>query len=161
MQPDRSARLARNALADQSMRGRYERMLAAAGTPTTEVAKFTIAGGLNFGLTFVVFFALVKVLGVNHLIGLVAAWGVGQLFSYVMNFTWVFRPEQRLRFRERLVKYFLASLTSLGLNLLALDFIVRRFGFDPFYVQCALIPPIVVFNFATAKFWSLRPANDA
>ena len=44
--------------------------------------------------------------------------------------------------------------------LLALGYIVEHTDFDPFYVQLALIPFIVVFNFSTAKYWSLRPSSD-
>jgi hypothetical protein len=42
---------------------------------------------------------------------------------------------------------------------MVLGAIVERTAYDPFWVQTALIPFIVVFNFATAKFWSLRQAN--
>jgi putative flippase GtrA len=130
----------------------------AASTPAfrTEVAKFIVVGGANFVLTGVIFFVLLKLLNVNYLIGLTASWAAGLVFSYAMNFSWVFRPEEKLRFKARFGKFFLASLASLALNLVTLDFLVRRYGFDAFYVQFALIPLIVVFNFATAKFWSLR-----
>ena len=121
-----------------------------------EAAKFLVVGGVNFVLTFIIFFVLVKLLSVNYLIGLTVSSAIGMVFSYMLNFAWVFRPEQKLRFKERFGKYFLASVTSLGLNLIALNYLVRRFDFDPFYVQCALIPLIVGFNFSTAKFWSLR-----
>ena len=42
------------------------------------------------------------------------------------------------------------------LNMLALNFVVEWGNYDPFYVQMALIPFIVAFNFSTAKYWSLR-----
>ncbi len=121
-----------------------------------EAAKFLVVGGVNFVLTFIIFFVLVKLLHVNYLIGLTASWAAGMVFSYVMNFSWVFRPEEQLRFKARFGKFFLASLASLALNLLTLHLLVRHYGFDAFYVQCALIPLVVVFNFITAKFWSLR-----
>lgn len=121
-----------------------------------EVTKFTLVGAVNFVLTFVVFFFLVKIIKVNYLISLTVAWIIGILFSYIFNFVWVFKPEQRLQFKDRFIKYFAASLISFALNLLILDYIVEHSGFDPFYVQTALIPFIVIFNFTTAKFWSLR-----
>ena len=124
-----------------------------------EITKFTIVGAINFVLTFVMFFTLVKIIEVNYLVSLVVASAVGVVFTYIFNFVWVFKPEQKLLFRERFIKYFLASLLSIALNLLILKYIVERTGFDPFYVQIALIPLIVIFNFATAKFWSLRSVN--
>lgn len=125
-----------------------------------EATKFTIVGAVNFALTFIVFTVMLKVLGVNYLLSLVAAWVVGMLFSYALNFTWVFKPEQTIQFKARFFRFFLASVLSIVLNMLALSYIVERTDFDPFYIQMALIPIIVVFNFATAKFWSLRPSNN-
>ena len=124
-----------------------------------EITKFTIVGAINFVLTFVMFFTLVKIIEVNYLVSLVVASAVGVVFTYIFNFVWVFKPEQKLLFRERFIKYFLASLLSIALNLLILKYIVERTGFDPFYVQIALIPLIVIFNFSSAKYWSLRPVN--
>lgn len=122
-----------------------------------EATKFTIVGTINFALTLIVFTAMLKVLGVNYLLSLVVAWVAGMLFSYVLNFAWVFKPEQKIQFKARFFRYFLASVLSISLNMLILRSIVERTYFDPFYVQMALIPFIVIFNFATAKFWSLRP----
>jgi len=99
------------------------------------------------------------VLGVNYVLSLGATWVVGMLFSYVLNFAWVFKPEQKIQFRTRFVRFFLASALSIALNILALSYIVERTDFDPFYVQMALMPFIVIFNFSTAKLWSLRPMN--
>lgn len=121
-----------------------------------EVTKFTLVGAANFALTFIVFTSMLKVLMANYLLSLVAAWVVGMLFSYTLNFAWVFKPEQKIQFRARFVRFFLASALSISLNMLALSYTVERTSFDPFYVQIALIPFVVIFNFLTAKFWSLR-----
>ncbi|NLW34887.1 GtrA family protein [Syntrophorhabdus aromaticivorans] len=125
-----------------------------------EVTKFTLVGAANFVLTFIVFTTMLKALGVHHVISLAVAWVAGMLFSYIFNFTWVFKPEQKIRFKARFVRYFLASALSIALNMLTLNCIVKRTGFDPFYVQMMLIPFIVVFNFSTAKYWSLRSSGD-
>lgn len=124
-----------------------------------EVKKFTIVGLANTGLTFIIFFLLLKVFNVNYIIALTITWVAGIIFSYLLNFSWVFKPEHRLQFKERFVKYFLSYLLSFSLNIFALNYIVEHTGFDPFYVQTALIPFIVIFNFITSKFWSLRPMN--
>jgi putative flippase GtrA len=125
-----------------------------------EVTKFTLVGAANFVLTFVVFTAMLKVLYVNYLLSLVAAWAVGLIFSYVLNYTWVFKPEQQIQFNARFCRFFLASVLTIALNVLVLSYIVEHTAYDPYYVQIALIPFIVVFNFSTAKYWSLRPSSD-
>lgn len=124
-----------------------------------EVTKFTLVGAANFLLTFIVFTTMLKVMSLNYLLSLVAAWIVGMLFSYVLNFAWVFKPEQKMQFKARFFRFFLASVFSVALNMLVLRYIVEHTDFDPYYVQLALIPLIVVINFATAKFWSLRASS--
>ncbi|OHB69702.1 MAG: hypothetical protein A2W23_10270 [Planctomycetes bacterium RBG_16_43_13] len=124
-----------------------------------EISKFTIVGALNFCLTFIVFFTLLKLFKSGYLVALSLAWVLGVIFSYVLNFVWVFKSDDRLVFKERFVKYFMAYFVSFILNLFALRLIVEKFGFDPFYVQTALIPCIVILNFSTSKLWSLRQSD--
>lgn len=124
-----------------------------------EAFRFLIVGGANFVLTFIVFYALLRIIRIDYLVALFVSWAIGMAFSYTLNFTWVFKPEEKLQFKARLAKYFTANLASIALNMLALRAIVDATGYDPFWVQCALIPLIVVFNFSTAKFWSLRASR--
>lgn len=124
-----------------------------------QVTKFTLVGLVNTVLTFVIFFVLLRVFDINYIVALTATWAVGIIFSYLLNFSWVFKPEQNLQFKERFVKYLLSYLLSFALNIFALNYIVEHSGFDPFYIQTALIPFIVIINFTTSKFWSLRPIN--
>lgn len=124
-----------------------------------EVTKFTLVGAANFMLTFVVFTMMLKAMSVNYLLSLSVAWIAGLFFSYVLNFSWVFKPEEKIQFKARFLKYLLASVISIMLNMLILAFIVERTDADPYYVQLALIPLIVVFNFSTAKYWALRPSS--
>ena len=121
-----------------------------------QAGRFLIVGAANFVVTMAVFYGLLQFLGANYLFALVCAWSVGVLFSYVVNFSWVFRPEERIRFNRRFVRYVTAGAISVLLNMVALHFVVISTRYDPFLVQCALIPLVVVFNYATAKFWSLR-----
>ena len=125
-----------------------------------EAAIFTIVGAANFALTFIVFTAMLNILTVNYLLAIVAAWVVGMIVSYVLNFSWVIKPEQQIQFRSRFVKFFLASALSIALNLLALSYIVEHASFDPSFVQMELIPFIVIFNFSAAKYWSLLRSSD-
>jgi putative flippase GtrA len=99
---------------------------------------------------------MLKFLSLNYLLSLGVAWIVGMLFFYVFNFVWVFKPEQKIQFKARFFRFFLASVFSIALNMLVLSYIVERSDFDPFYAQMVLIPLVVIVNFSTAKFWSFR-----
>lgn len=125
-----------------------------------EFSKFTIVGAVNFVFTFAMFYMLVKVIQLNYLVALVAVSLLGMILTYSLNHVWVFKPEQNLVFKGRIFKYIFAGLLSITLNLIALNYIVELTNFDPFYVQTALIPFIVIFNFTSAKFWSLKPKRE-
>jgi putative flippase GtrA len=125
-----------------------------------EVTKFTLVGAVNFALTFIVFTGLLKVMRVNYLLSLIVAWIIGMILSYILNFVWVFKPEQKIQFKARFFKFFMASILSIASNVLVLRYIVEHTDFDPIYIQTALIPFIVVLNFSTAKYWSLRRSSD-
>ena len=99
---------------------------------------------------------MLKVMSLDYLLSLAAAWVVGMCFSYALNFSWVFKPEQKIQFKDRFFKFFLANVCSIALNMLLLSCVVERTDLDPFYVQTGLIPLIVIFNFSTAKYWSFR-----
>ncbi len=121
-----------------------------------EATKFTVVGALNFGLTFIVFTVMLKFFGADYLISLGIAWIVGMFFSYVLNFSWVFKPENQIRFSSRFLKFLTTGLVSITLNMLALHYMVENSEIDPFYLQILLIPLVVVFNFTATKYWSLR-----
>ena len=124
-----------------------------------EFSKFTVVGTVNFIFTFIIFYALVKMALLNYLTALLITSTLGMVLTYSLNYIWVFKPEQDLKFRGRLFKYVCSGFLSIAINMMILSYIVERTGFDPFYVQFALIPFIVIFNFLTAKFWSLKPTN--
>lgn len=125
-----------------------------------EFSKFTVVGAINFVFTFVMFYILVKVIQMNYLIALMFVSLLGMILTYYLNYVWVFKPAQKLAFKGYVFKYILAGSLSISLNMLALNYIVESTGFDPFYVQFTLIPFIVVLNFVSAKFWSLRPPSN-
>lgn len=135
------------------------RGIAALADIRTEFTRFFVVGAANFLLTFVIFTGMMKGVGAHYAVALVTAWLVGVVFSYVLNFLWVFRPEDALQFRARFFRFAFANLISVGLNVILLSIAVEALHFDAFLSQLALIPLIVVMNFSSAKFWSMRPTR--
>ena len=72
----------------------------------TEAKKFTLVGALNFVLTFIIFTTMLKIIEANYLISLGTSWFFGTLFSYALNFSWVFKQENKIQFDARFVKFF-------------------------------------------------------
>lgn len=125
-----------------------------------EFSKFTIVGGINFLFTFVLFYLFVRIWQLNYVFALVAVSLIGMLLTYYLNRVWTFQLDGRKDHASRLFKYVVSGLASIALNAIALRYIVEKSQFDPFYVQIALIPFVIVLNFSMAKFWSLRRKID-
>ena len=121
-----------------------------------EVYKFVVVGILNFFFTLIMFYVFVNHIKLNYLIALLIASLIGMIFTYLLNYLWVFKPEQGLVFKNRLFKYIFSGFLSIILNLFALKHIVDLTNLTPFNAQIMLIPFVVILNFAASKFWSLK-----
>lgn len=121
-----------------------------------EVIKYLFIGGLSTIFSFLIFTGCLYSLKFNYLVALTIASIISILFTYTLNFMWVFKPEERLRFQERFIKYLLSNSTSFILNIIVLHYIVSTTHYDPFYVQLAIVPPLIAVNFLITKFWSMR-----
>ena len=128
-------------------------------TERAELLRFLMVGAMNFVFTFAVFTLALKVLHLDHLVALLLAWIFGNILTYVLNFIWVFRPEARLAFGLRFLKYLTAGGLSICINLIALYALADLGGYDPFWSQVAIMPFIIIFNFLAAKFWALRKSG--
>lgn len=120
-----------------------------------EITKFTAVGILNLILTFAIYSILLKILNVGYLAALCVTWVFAIVFSYTLNFIWVFTPEVHLKFNERFLKFCFSYLTSFIINVAVLHYSVERLELDPLFVQALLFPLLAISNFVTSKFWSL------
>lgn len=121
-----------------------------------ETIKFLFVGGINTIFTTIVFIVALYLLQFHYLLALTISWVLGNILTYILNFSWVFKPEKQLRFQERYVKYFVSNGISFLLNLITLHYLTIKTGYDPFFIQLGLMPAIVIVNFLSAKFWSMR-----
>ena len=126
---------------------------------TVQFVRFLLVGGANFFLTLALFFLFLKFASFHYVAAFILASMIGVLFTYILNYLFVFLPEERLQFRERFLRYAFANCISIALNAILLPVAVTATGFDPLRTQFLLLPIIVLFNFATAKFWSLKPVE--
>lgn len=121
------------------------------------LVKYGFVGIINAVFTFIIYFVLLKVFKVHYLFSFSISWASGVLLTYVINFVWVFKPEEKLVFKSRLLKYFIIYLTSYLLNMLLLGNITEFTGWDPLLVQFFILPLVVTINFLGIKYWSMKP----
>jgi putative flippase GtrA len=121
-----------------------------------QFVKYGFVGGLNFILSLVLFYTLLKIMHIKYLIAFTITWLFGIVLTYVINFVWVFKPEEILELKKRFFKYFLVYLVSYLVNVGLLKYLVQKYGFDPFWLQFFILPIVVIINFLGFKFWALR-----
>jgi len=115
---------------------------------------FVGIGNLIFTLALYVFF--LNLLNFRYEVAFSLSWLLGVLFTYLINFIWVFKPEEKITFRKRLPKYFLVYLIAYILNMLLLKLLVEHFYFQPLISQIFIIPLIVLINFTGIKYWAMN-----
>ncbi|MCF8296638.1 MAG: GtrA family protein [Saprospiraceae bacterium] len=121
-----------------------------------QFSKYSIVGIINLGFTFTIYWFLLKIILAHYNIALTVSWAMGVVLTYVINFTWVFKPEEKIEFRKRFWKYVTVYIVSYGMNILVLDYLVVSMGYDPLYMQFLIIPLIVLINFTGIKYWVMK-----
>ena len=125
-----------------------------------DISRYLVVSLLNTILTFVIFTICLKLFLVGYSFSLFLCWLCGVVFSYCMNFVWVFDQKDKLIFDHRFRKFLFTGVISISINIILLREIVETTGYDPFWVQTGLMIPLAGFNFLAAKFWSLvRPSQ--
>ena len=118
--------------------------------------KYTFVGIGNLIFTLVLYILFLNVFDFRYEIAFTLSWLAGVLFTYLINFIWVFKPEEKITFKKRLPKYFLVYLASYLLNMLMLALFVENFLVDPLVSQIFILPFVVIINFTGIKYWALK-----
>ena len=121
--------------------------------------KYNFVGVANAIFTFFIYFILLKVLGIHYIVSFSFSWLAGVILTYIINFTYVFKPEQKLVFKSRLSKYFIVYITSYFINMLLLGTIKELSNYDPLVIQFFILPLVIVINFTGIKYWSMKPCE--
>ena len=121
--------------------------------------KYSLVGTLNAIFSFLLYFILLKIFHLHYLVAFSISWLLGVLLTYVINFLWVFKPEQKLVFKSRLVKYFVVYISSYLLNMFLLKYFTELTGGDPLLVQLFILPVVVAVNFTGIKYWCMNSKN--
>lgn len=82
--------------------------------------------------------------------------GFGDSLIYMINFIWVFKPEEKLEFKKRFFKYFSVYLSSYLVNIFILHYLVENYHYDPFWIQFFILPLVVLINFFGFKYWAFQ-----
>lgn len=123
---------------------------------TTQFWKYGIVGLSNFVVSLGVYYLLLEVLQLYYLVAFSLTWLFGVLYTFCINYLWVFKPEDRNSTKGRLLKYVIIYIVSYLLNIFLLRLVKENYISNPFIAQICILPIIVLFNFIGLKFWSLK-----
>jgi len=118
--------------------------------------KYLFIGGLNFVSSFLLYYILYFLFGINYTTTYIITWLYGIILIYSINFIWVFKPDEKLEFKKRLPKYFLVYVTSFTFNIVILRVLVEGYISNPIYAQLVILPFIMLINFFGFKLWALK-----
>jgi putative flippase GtrA len=121
-----------------------------------EFFKYAIVGFVNLAFSLVVFYIFLNVMKMPYLVVFNVTWIFGIILTYIINFVWVFKPDDKLEFKKGFVKYFSVYLFSYLVNIYLLQFVVENYQYDPFWVQFFILPLVVFINFFGFKYWALK-----
>jgi putative flippase GtrA len=107
---------------------------------------------LNFILTSLLFYVLVKIKHINYQISLTIVWFCSIIITYFLNLIFVFRVKNKITYKN-FFKYVLLYFVSYAFNIISLKYITETTFFDPYYIQFFLIPFIITINFLGLKFY--------
>ena len=106
---------------------------------------------LNFLLTSIFFYVLLKLNHINYQISLTLVWLCSILITYFLNLIFVFKVQNELTC-NKFIKYVLLYFVSYSFNIISLKYITETTLFDPYYTQFFLIPFIILINFFGIKY---------
>lgn len=121
-----------------------------------EFSKYGVVGLLNFLTSILIYYFLINVIKLRYEISFSLIWIYSILFTYLINFAWVFKPGEKFIFKKYFVKYIVVYFISYLANIFSLKLLVDQFNYDPFWCQFAIIPLVVVINFFGFKHWGLK-----
>jgi dolichol-phosphate mannosyltransferase len=119
-----------------------------------QLARFCVVGASGYVVNLVVFAAIVSLTDVHHLVAAVGAFLVAWTNNFILNKFWTFRRHE-LSAAQQGARYMAVSLVALGLNLVALELMVRA-GMPEVPAQAIAIALVMPVNFLLNRRWSFR-----
>jgi putative flippase GtrA len=120
--------------------------------------KYGIVGASNTLLTFVIYYILVRKLGVDYLVALVIGYFVGSLNSYILNRHWTFRAGH-VAHATAGTRFAVVQISAILANLGLLYLFVHDLHIEKVAAQAILTIPVLAVTFFINRTWSF--SHDA
>ena len=131
------------------------RIGAAARRPASwlQLVKFGLVGGSGYLINLAVFAVLVGNLGLHHTLAALGAFAIAVTNNFLLNRYWTFTAgDGHAGFQA--MRFFVVSLGSLAINLMALEVLLDGTGLGELYAQAIAVAIAMPFNFLGNKLWT-------
>ena len=122
----------------------------------TSFIKYIIVGVSNAIFTTLIYIIALYIFHLKYTISFTISWIMGLLYTYIINFIYVFKPDKKLEFKKRLWKYAIIYILSYIINILLLKFIVGNYMINPLLAQLTIIPLVIIINYSGIKLWAMK-----
>lgn len=120
--------------------------------------KFALVGAVNTSIDYLGFAALVTWTHIPYLLANVMTFSVAATNSYVLNRRWTFRSTD-LRWQRQAAAFFTVMVAGLGLNSLALFFMVDHFHLHKLVAKAIGVALVLFWNFFASRFLVFRDVS--
>ncbi|HMA26943.1 MAG: GtrA family protein [Solirubrobacterales bacterium] len=117
-----------------------------------QLFQFGLVGASGYIVNLAVFAVLVGPLGLHHLVAAVLAFCVAVLNNFWWNRHWTF-DARHAHAGFQAARFFTVSVLALGINLVALELLVRS-GMNDLPAQAIAVAIAMPFNFVGNKLWT-------
>jgi putative flippase GtrA len=121
---------------------------------SAEFGRYLLAGGLAFSIDVGVFQLALRVFGVEPLLATILGYGAGLIVVYVVSVNWVFSYRRIDRHSREFLLFTLIGLIGLIINMLVIEILAVRYGYEPLLAKVAGTAMTFGFNFIIRR-WAL------
>jgi len=120
---------------------------------TPELMKYTIVGGMAFGIDFFILYMLTRYLNVHYLISAAIGFSIGLIFNYVLSILWVFSKRSVLNKTKEFLIFALIGVAGLCLNEIFLFIFTESFGYHYMVSKLFTTALVYIWNFTVRRYF--------
>jgi putative flippase GtrA len=119
-----------------------------------KIAKYALVGGLNTGVDFAVFCALVYASGMATIWAQTISYGAGLINSYLLNRYWTFEVKEQRRMAEMVRFILINALSFVAATAVLLG--LAQWGLESAWAKIGSVACSLVVNYAGYRLWVFR-----
>lgn len=119
-----------------------------------QLVQFGVVGAIGYFVNLAVFAACTGIFDVHHIPAAITAFGVAVTNNFLWNRHWTFDHAKGAHAGFQAARFFTVSVLALGINLAALEILIKVVEFPELAAQAIAVAFAMPFNFIGNKLWT-------